>query len=312
MTAQHAETAQGMLPRPIRLGVVSFVNTLPLIDGLENLADIELRCTVPSLLLEMLISDEVDLALCSSIDYQRSSTPLTVVPAGLLGCDGPTLTVRLYSAIPIDRISMVYCDTDSHTSIVLLQILLKELYGIEPRLIDYDARERVAQNRVLHWPQALMLIGDKVVMDSPPAIRYPYQLDLGAAWAQLTRLPFVFALWLAKRSTDAILIATAAAILDRQRRHNQHRLDLIVHGRALPRNWPGDLASEYLKQKLAFEFTDRRRAGLELFFNKASKHGLIDQRRPLDFFGGDRKEPLLPRRPAPKGERVPADMHPRL
>jgi hypothetical protein len=29
--------------RPIRLGVVSFVNTLPLIDGLEKLADVELR-----------------------------------------------------------------------------------------------------------------------------------------------------------------------------------------------------------------------------------------------------------------------------
>ena len=54
--------------RPIRLGVVSFVNTLPLIDGLENLADIELRHSVPSLLLDQLINGAVDIALCSSID----------------------------------------------------------------------------------------------------------------------------------------------------------------------------------------------------------------------------------------------------
>ena len=84
--------------RTIRLGVVSFVNTLPLIDGLENLAELDLRFTVPSLLLDQLLGDEVDLALCSSIDYQQSDSPLVVVPVGLLGSDGTTLTVRLYSS----------------------------------------------------------------------------------------------------------------------------------------------------------------------------------------------------------------------
>ncbi len=285
MAGQGTLTSPAVAQRPIRLGVVSFVNTLPLIDGLENLADLDLRFTVPSLLLDQLVSDEVDLALCSSIDYQRSDTPLVVVPVGLLGCDGSTLTVRLYSSRPLDRIGEVYCDTDSHTSVVLMQILLKEQYGIEPRLIDYDARERVAENRPLDWPQAMLLIGDKVVTDSPPAIRYPHQLDLGAAWAQLTGLPFVFALWQARRECDPAVIATAAAILDRQRRHNRQRLDLIVHRRALARGWPADLAGGYLKQKLAFEWKRERRAGLELFFDKACEHGLANHRRPLELSG---------------------------
>ena len=65
--------------RPVRLGVVSFVNTLPLIDGLERLADIDLRYSVPSLLMDTLLAGEVDLALCSSIDYQRSPEPLVIV-----------------------------------------------------------------------------------------------------------------------------------------------------------------------------------------------------------------------------------------
>ncbi len=272
---------------PIRLGVVSFVNTLPLIDGLDDLADVELRFTVPSLLLEQLLNDSVDVALCSSIDYQRADTPLVVLPAGLLGCDGSTLTVRLYSAVDIPKITKVYCDTDSHTSVVLLGILLKELYGIQPRLVDYDAPEHVADNKPVDWPQTMMLIGDKVVTDSPPAARYPHQLDLGAVWAELTGLPFVFALWLAKRSTEATVLATAEAILDRQRRHNQHRLDLIVHRRAGPRRWPSDLAADYLKQKLCFEFSPRRWAGLDLFFDKAAEHGLIDARRPVKVFGAE-------------------------
>ena len=282
MAGQGTLTSPAVAQRPIRLGVVSFVNTLPLIDGLENLADLDLRFTVPSLLLDQLVGDEVDIALCSSIDYQRSDTPLIVVPVGLLGCDGSTMTVRLYSSCPLERISEVYCDTDSHTSVVLMQILLKEQYGVAPSLIDYDARERVARNRPLHWPQAMLLIGDKVVTDSPPAIRYPHQLDLGAAWAQLTGLPFVFALWMARRGCDPSIVATAAAILDRQRRYNRQRLDLIVQRRALARGWPVDLANEYLKQELAFDWSPRRRAGVELFFDKACEHGLANHRRPLE------------------------------
>ncbi len=278
MSGQQAVAAEAQ--RPIRLGVVSFVNTLPLIDGLEGLADLDMRYTVPSLLLGMLIDDEVDLALCSSIDYQRAETPLVVVPSGLLGCDGPTLTVRLYSTGPIDRIGDVHCDTDSHTSIVLLQILLREMHGVNPRLIDFDARRRSDD-----WPQAMLLIGDKVVTDAPPADRYLHQLDLGAEWVRLTGLPFVFALWMARRAADPELIRTAAAILDRQRRHNRHRVDLIVHRRARPRGWPADLAASYLKGKLTFELTPTRRAGLELFFDKACEHGLVDRRRSLEIVG---------------------------
>lgn len=271
--------------RTIRLGVVSFVNTLPLIDGLENLVDVQLRHSVPSLLLDQLINDEVDAALCSSIDYQRSPVPLVALPVGLLGCDGPTLTVRLYSSVPINAIRQVHCDTDSHTSIALLRILLKELHDLEPELIDYDAREHVANNRPVQWPDVMLLIGDKVVTDAPSADRYPHQLDLGDAWVKHTGLPFVFAMWMARADADQAILQSAAAILDHQRRHNLERIDWMVQRKAIARGWPGDVAREYLTQHIAYEFTDSRRAGLELFFAKARQHGLIDSLRGLEFSG---------------------------
>ena len=267
--------------KTIRLGVVSFVNTLPMIDGLERLSDLELYHSVPSLLLDTLLNDETDVALCSSIDYQRSPDPLVILPVGMLGCNGPTLTVRLYSAMPPEQIRHVYCDTDSHTSVALMRIVLKELHNIEPELIDYDARERVAENRPLDWPDAMLLIGDKVVTDSPPAIRYPHQIDLGAAWKQHTGLPFVFALWMARADADPAVLRTVSMILDRQRRYNLDRIDTIIQRRAVPRNWPRDLAADYLKNRIACEFTPQCRAGLELFYDKAKQYGLIDRRRPV-------------------------------
>ncbi|MHC4949032.1 MAG: menaquinone biosynthetic enzyme MqnA/MqnD family protein [Planctomycetota bacterium] len=270
------------LASPLRLGAVSFVNTLPLIDGLEGLRDVEVRCSVPSLLLDQLLAGEVEAALCSSIDYQRSPEPLVLLPAGLLGCRGPTLTVRLYSTVPIERLERVYCDTDSHTSIALMQILLAEDAGLRPELIPYDAREHVAENRPVAWPEAMLLIGDKVVTDSPPAVRYPHQVDLGDLWHRRTGRPFVFAAWMARATTDPARLALAAAVLDRQRRHNRERIDSMIHRVAVPRGWPADLALDYLTGHILYEFDDEAVVALELFHRKAVEHGLLESARPVD------------------------------
>ncbi len=266
---------------PVRVGVVSYLNTLPLIDGLEQLVDLALKPSVPSLLLGMLEAGEVELALCSSIDYQRSAIPLVIVPAGILGCEGPTMTVRLYSQSPIESLTSVHVDTDSHTSVVLLQILLHTKWGIRPQLISYGAREHVAESRPIEWPEAMLLIGDKVVTDSPPAVRYPHQLDLGEAWFELTGLPFVFAVWMARASAHPDQIRMAARVLDRQRRHNLERVDGIIQRRAVPRQWPADLARTYLTQRLRFAWGDSTRLGLERFFMEAARIGAIKDLHPI-------------------------------
>ncbi|MHC4811438.1 MAG: menaquinone biosynthetic enzyme MqnA/MqnD family protein [Planctomycetota bacterium] len=266
-------------PPAVRVGVVSFVNTLPLIDGLHGCRDIDLRAAVPSRLLDRLLDGEVEAALCSSIDFQRSPVPMVILPVGRLGCDGPTMTVRLYARTPIDRIDRVHCDTDSHTSVALLRILLDRQYGIRPEFVDFDAASLTTAGAG-DWPDAMLLIGDKVVTDSPPAVRYPHQLDLGAAWHDLTGLPFTFAVWMARADTPADRLRLASVILDRQRRRNHPLLDRIVHDAAVPRGWPADLAREYLGRRLRYEWSADAAAGLEAFWTAAAEMGLIEGRRP--------------------------------
>jgi len=262
-----------------RVGVVSYLNTLPLIDGLENLADVQLVQAVPSRLIDLLLAGEVEVALCSIVDYQKSPEPLKIIPAGLLGCDGSTMTVRLFSHVPLQRVERIHCDIDSHTSVMLLRVLLHARHGIRPELVDFDAkRHRTAEGREVPWPEAMLLIGDKVVTDSTPAIRYPYQLDLGAEWKELTGLPFVFATWMALRDTDASAIG---AVLDRQRRHNRERVEHFLHRQAPNHGWPIDLARSYLCEMLRFEWTDAMNRGVERFFTMAHDLGLIDENRPL-------------------------------
>ena len=85
---------------PIRVGCVSYLNTVPLIEGLERCEGVELVRAVPSRLGAMLEAGEVDVALASLIDAARSRIPLAALPVGMIGCDGPTMTVRLFSNVP--------------------------------------------------------------------------------------------------------------------------------------------------------------------------------------------------------------------
>lgn len=269
--------------QPLRVGCVSFVNTLPLIDGLDHLADFELVPTVPASLIGLLERDEIDMGLVSTIDYQRSDAPLALVPVGMIGCDGPTFTVRLYSQTPISEIEEVHVDSDSHASVALMQVLLRELHSAAPKITQYDAREHIAGDRIVEWPAALLLIGDKVVTSSPPAVRYPYQLDLGEAWHAMTELPFVYAIWMCRADLESerqARIRAGAAVLDRQRRHNLERVEQFVSSVAVKRGWPADLAQQYLTRMLRFAVGPRERQAIELFFDLAHKHKLIPRRRP--------------------------------
>ena len=62
----------------LRLGVVNFLNTAPLIDGISAIDGIQLLPRVPSELIGCIEHGEVDIALASSIDYQRSEWKLTL------------------------------------------------------------------------------------------------------------------------------------------------------------------------------------------------------------------------------------------
>lgn len=270
--------------QPLRIGSVRYLNTAPLIEGLTGLESVQLEAAVPSHLIDLLLSKQVDLALVSIIDAARSPEPLTIVPASMIGCDGPTLTVRLFSTKPIDQISELHADTDSHTSVALARLLLAERFGLSPKVIDFDARERIERppagsGDTAEWPDAMLLIGDKVVTDSPPAVRYPHQLDLGEAWHELTGKPFVYATWMCRTSDlddpqRASAIRAAAAILDRTRRHNATRLEWIVKTHAPRHRWPADLARQYLTDYLRFELGPREREAAEMFVSMCAKRGL--------------------------------------
>lgn len=269
----------------VRLGAVSYLNTLPLVEGLGKLSDVALTLTAPARLIDLLLDGSIDAGLVSLIDAQRSPEPLALIPVGMIASDGPTMTVRLFSTRPIEQIRHVAVDADSHTSVALLRLVLGRKFDVRPRITELDIESRISSRGAdAAFPEAhdaVLVIGDKVVTSAPPAERYPHQIDLGEQWKALTGLPFVYAVWMcrAERLREPWLRAIAA-VLDRQRRHNATRLDWIVGARASHRGWPRERARAYLGVSLQYDVSDRHRAAVEQFFDWCAQDGLIDAHRP--------------------------------
>lgn len=278
----------------VRLGYVEYLNTLPLVAGLESWSEVRLMPAVPSRLGDMLAAGEADVALASLVDLagHEATEPLALLPVGMIGCDGPTLTVRVYSRVPLSEVTELHADTDSRTSVVLAQVVMALGHGrrgVAVRPCDAGAAlERVARGAGgAGVPECLLVIGDKVVRAEQAGGEavgrvYGHRVDLGQAWHGLTGLPFVYACWMCRRrDLGQAWVRSVALLLDRQRRRNQSRLDWIVDRFAAERHWSGDLARHYVRECLRYEVTDRARAGAERFLREAAGLGLVPAVAPV-------------------------------
>lgn len=262
--------------QPVRIAYVRYLNTTPLVTGLETLDGVELTAAAPSRIRDLVLEGRADIGLVSIVDAaQPGLTPLT---CGIIGCDGPTMTVRVFSDVPLDQIHEIHADTESHTSVALCQVLLAR-DGRLPRMTPFDAREGQGldpSSPAPEWPPSLLLIGDKVVTQTRPIGRYPHQLDLGERWKQETGLPFVYATWACRSGEEGSdRIQAAAALLDRQRRHNRKRLEWIVASRARDHRWPEEVARRYLGELLRYELGEPERLGAEVFIDRCRKLGVL-------------------------------------
>jgi len=273
------ESHEAKSPRVQQIGCVGYLNAKPLIEGLEGQADTVVRLDVPSALLDDLEQGEVDIALCPVIDYYRSSQPLIIVPVGCIASDGPTHTVRLFSKTPVESITQVHADTDSHTSIALLRVVLKKSYGITPEVTAFDARRELEDHGQM--PQTMLLIGDKVVHSAPSSETYPYQLDLGEAWKKLTGLPFVFAVWMAKKESG---LGDLPDRLDRVRQVNARQIDLIADRHAESHGWDVQQARTYLGKVLSYRVGEEHLRAITRFAQEAVELRLIEAAKPIELW----------------------------
>ena len=270
--------------RAITVGCVSYINAKPLIYGIDKLGGVDVSYAVPSALLGMLEDGRVDVGLCPVIDLLRGEKSFEILTVGGIGSRGETMTVRFISKINPFEVDKVYADTDSHTSVMLLRILFKEVYGRDILVEGFDARAAFKNGDAL--PESMLLIGDKVVTDCPGENIYPVQIDLGQLWFEHTGLPFVFAVWMTGVGQD---LGELPGELLELRSVNAERIDEIVERFAGEHDWPIALAKKYLGDCLRYQIGEDELKAISLYLEKAKGiDGKLKDRQVVLYGAGER------------------------
>ena len=254
----------------LRIGAVSYLNTKPLIHGLrERLGQFgKLSLNLPSRLADDLRSGSLDVALIPSIEFLRGmDRGYRVVSNAAIACRGPVWSVRLLSRVPISQIRRLALDEGSRTSAAMVQILLNESYGLRPETVPL----RMEQEPESIDADAILLIGDRAM--HPPAGVYSEIWDLGERWCEKTGLPFVFALWVARK--DIGDTSDLRDALEASRDDGLLQLDEIARREAGPHGLTVPDLHRYLSHNLHFKLGPRELDGLELYRLKAQKLGLL-------------------------------------
>lgn len=259
---------------PVRIGAVAYLNSQPLVYGLPPASPrAELSVDLPSRLADDLAAGRLDVALIPSIEYFRHPG-YTIVSDACVACDGPVMSVKLFSRVPIGQIATLSLDEGSRTSAALTRLLLAERFGLHPRLEQLPIGDTVSDSTA----DAVTLIGDRAIR----ATQGPFAevWDLGEEWTRWTGLPMVFALWVARPGVN---LGGLGAALSASRDEGEKHLEEIARRESAVLDVPEDVCLRYLRDYLHFHLGPREREGLETFYRLAVEHHVAPAGVPLVF-----------------------------
>ena len=235
----------------LSITAVSYLNTVPLLYGLrqsEVMADVDLRIAPPSQCALELEQGTADIALIP-VAALFSVPNHTIISNYCIGATGKVRTVVLLSNDELHNIRTVYLDSDSRTSIMLVQILAKEYWKITPSFRPYVEGQNISRG------EACLLIGDKVFAKEN---QFAHRYDLAEHWIQFTGLPFVFAVWASIRPLPAGFMERFDEALAFGARH-------ISDALTAPLPCSREAAIDYLTHNISYALDENKRKGLTAF-----------------------------------------------
>lgn len=244
----------------VKITAVSYLNTKPLLFGLvtSDLANsIDLELDIPSECARKLVEGEVDLGL----------VPVAVIPeipnANIIsdfciGSDGEVATVCVYADCPIEKLTHLYLDFHSRTSVQLVQVLMKKHWKVSPKFVpaDEDFMNKIGGTT------GAVVIGDKAIGLEK---KYPFVYDLGATWKEYSGLPFVFAAWVSNRKLPVEFIEKFNAVMAR----GVAAIPQLMYLLQSPH--PDFDLEKYFTQNISYELTEQKRKGLSLFLKSMNE-----------------------------------------
>jgi len=275
----------------MRVGRIPYINCYPVYGAVDRgLVPLqgEIVDGVPSALNELMANGALDVSVISAVEYARDSKRYLLLPDLAISCDGPVRSVVLFSKRPASELHgrRVLVSKSSMTSVALLELLFENVWDAKPAFVPADAELSDVEKFGEHEHDARLVIGDAALhlwsrlrspadyAPHPSLSAYRYAYDLGNEWKSWTDLPFVFAVWVAQRTTAVADALAVHANLIRSRDWGVTHLDVLAAQAAVATGVKKRDCLEYLSG-LDYGLSYPHLAGLTEFFRRLVAVGRV-------------------------------------
>lgn len=260
----------------IHIGSVPYLNSKVLVHGLQpSTPQYTFESHVPSVLARKLREGSVDVALVSSIEYFRNPD-YCILPDLSVSAHREMWSIKLFHRVPLKNARKIGLDPSSETTNALLQIILQEKLALGIELVKMQMGEDPALRTDL---DGFLKIGDPCLCYIPPP---DYEsMDLAAEWNAFTSLPFVFAVWLARKGIDLQNINKNLFLAKREGLRNT---ELIARAEAPRLNLEFARAKQYIARIVHYDLGRVELGGLDLFRRYLVRQGLAPHGSGFDFY----------------------------
>jgi len=227
----------------------------------------------PARCADLLACGQVEAALVPIIEYQRIPE-VRVVPDVCVGSHSAVRSVVLVSKYDdLKDVRRVALDASSRTSQALVKIIFREFLEREP---EWESCSPNVQS-MMAGHDAALVIGDPAMKIVPQEF---HVFDLASLWRRFTDTGFVFAMWMARPgAVEAISGVNFASARD----EGLEQMEAIVSHYERNILLSREEIRKYLTDNIAFHLDESLEKGMRLYFELASKHGLIEIDKPLHF-----------------------------
>jgi chorismate dehydratase len=262
----------------MRLGRIPWINCYPVYGAIDRglvSMPAELVSGTASELNDLVATGALHVSAVSAVEYARNAALYHLLPDLAITCDGPVHSVALFSKRPVEELtgSTVLLSASSRTSVLLLELLCRHRWGVRPQFATARAEAPDLTTLAGLPHEAVLVIGD-AALHLWTQSAYPIRRDLGEEWKQWTGLPFVFAVWAARRDAATAGVRAIHRRLLESRAWGLAHLDELAAAAAINTGVAEPVCRAYLDD-LDYALSYRHLAGLTDFFRRLAQEGMV-------------------------------------